>query len=121
MKRIIILLLLITISCKHSNSDITKFKTGTFKTSLKDSDITSIAVRNDSIQVETYNNVKDTFAITWESNFEYILKKIHPKSELDSTPFYVKITGFKGNSYTFKAHYKGSNYTQQGNAVKIDH
>lgn len=120
MKYIFFFFILITItSCNKTTNDITKFKTGTFKTFLDNSDKTSTAIRNDSIQIETYNNVKDTFAIEWKSNFEYILLKVNPKSALDSTPFYVKITGFKENSYTFTAHYKGSNFKQLGNAVKL--
>ncbi len=114
-----ILALLVFTSCKKNTTAITKFKTGTFKTLLKDTDITSLAVRNDSVQIETYNNVKDTFAIEWKSNFEYTLLKVNPKNALDSTPFYVKITGFKENSYTFIAHYKGSNFKQKGEAIKI--
>jgi len=118
MKYLVVLLILITISCKENTGDINQFKTGTFKTYLEDSDVTSTAIRNDSIQIETYNNHKDTFAIEWKSNFEYILTVLHPKNELDSTPFHVKITGFKDNSYTFKASYKGSNFKQKGRAVK---
>jgi hypothetical protein len=114
----IIIILTVLVSCKE-NIDINEFKTGTFKTFLEDSNITSIAVRNDTIQIETYNNKKDTFAIEWKSNFEYILTKLHPKNELDSTPFHVKITKFKGNSYDFKAYYKGSNFKQKGKAVKL--
>ena len=75
--------------------------------------------RNDSIQIEIYNSVKDTFDIKWESNFEYILTKTRPKNELDSTPFHVKITGFENDSYTFKASYKGSKYIQKGKAIKL--
>jgi len=116
----IIILLIIFVSCKGNPTDISQFKNGTFKTFLEDSDVTSVAVRNDSIQIETYNNVKDTFAINWKSNFEYVLTKLHPKSELDSTPFHVKITGFKDKSYTFKAYYMGSNFKQKGEALKID-
>ena len=86
---------------------------------LDDSDEISIAVRNDSIQIETYNNVKDTFAIQWNSNFEYELHKINPKKGLDSVPFYVKITGVKDSTYTFKAHYKGSDFKQKGKVIKI--
>jgi len=120
MKTILIISTLVfLISCK-GDYDVKKFKTGTFKTFLEDSDITSIAVRNDSIQIETYNNVQDTFAIEWKSNFEYILTKIHPKNELDSTPFHVKITKFSELSYTFKAYYKGSNFKQKGKAVKVE-
>ena len=107
------------ISCKEKTTDIAMYKTGTFNTYLDDTDITSVAIRNDSIQIETYNQKIDTFKIVWKSNFEYVLTKLHPKNELDSTPFYVKITGFTKNSYTFKAYYKGSNFKQKGKAVKI--
>jgi hypothetical protein len=96
------------------------FKIGKYKTILEDNDITSFAERNDSIQIETYNNKKDTFSIQWISNFEYVLLKKNPKSKLDSTPFYVKITGIKKNSYNFKAYYKGSNFKQKGKAIKLD-
>ncbi len=114
----IIIILTILVSC-NGNTNVTDFKTGTFKTFLEDSDVTSIAVRNDTIQIETYNNIKDTFAIEWKSNFEYILTKLHPKNELDSTPFHVKITKIEGKSYDFKAYYKGSNFKQKGSAIKL--
>lgn len=116
---VVIGLLFLFISCKEEKLNINQFKTGNFKTYLEDSDATSIAIRNDSIQIETYNGIKDTFAIKWKSNFEYVLTKLHPKNELDSTPFIVKITGFKNDSYTFKANYKGSNFKQKGKAIKL--
>ena len=106
-------------SCQRNNIDINQFRTGTFKTFLNDNDVTSLAIRNDSTQIEIYNDVKDTFDIEWKSNFEYVLMKSHPKNELDSTPFHVKITGLKDNSYTFKANYKGSNFVQKGKAIKL--
>ena len=113
-----IILVLLFLSCQRNTSDVTQFRTGTYKTYLDDSDEVSTAVRSDSLQIEIYNNVRDTFAIHWKSNFEYELIKLHPKKGLDSVPFYVKITGVKGNVYTFKANYKGSNFKQQGKAVK---
>jgi len=114
MKYLSVIAFLIIISCKENTGDINQFKTGTFKTFLEDSDVSSIAKRNDTIQIETYNNHKNTFAIKWKSNFESILTKTHPKTALDSTPFHVKITGFKNKPYTFKASYKGSNFKQKG-------
>ena len=122
MKNILVLLLLIAmaISCKSDKKiSIQDFKTGTFETFLDDSDATSTATRNKFLQIETYNSQKDTFEIKWKSNFEYILTKTHPKSKLDSTRFFVKITGIKGNSYTFKANYEGSNFKQTGTVTKI--
>ena len=119
MKKLFVVICLLFISCGEKGN-VDQFKTGTFKTHLDDSDINSIAFRNDSIQIETYNNVKDTFAIKWTSNFEYELLKLNPKTQLDSTPFIVKITGIKENSYSFSAHFKGSNFKQKGKAIKLE-
>lgn len=122
MKNIVfILILFLFFSCeKPKNIDLEIFKTGTFKTLLDANDDSSIAVRNDSIQIETYNSKKDTFAINWINNFEYVLKKTNPKTALDNTPFHVKITGVKEDSYTFKAYYKGSNFKQTGTVYKLE-
>jgi hypothetical protein len=121
MKNLVFLFFLfILFSCVESKKlDVKSFKTGTFKTLLDANDDTSIAVRNDSIQIENYNSKIDTFAINWVNNFEYVLKKVNPKTVLDNTPFHVKITGIKENSYTFTAYYKGSNFRQTGTVIKI--
>ncbi len=121
MRHFITLIIILSLfSCKNSAlKDLDYYKTGTFKTVLSDKNITSIATRNDSIQIETYEGKKDTFKIKWKNNFEYILTKKNPKTALDSTPFHVKITGFEGENYTFKAFYQGSNFKQSGTATKI--
>ena len=121
MYRVAYLIILLLVSCNEAPKTAPNhFKIGKYKTILEDSDITSTAVRNDSIQIETYDNKKDTFSIRWINNFEYILLKKSPKSKLDSTPFHVKITAVKKNSYNFKAFYKGSNFKQKGKAIKLD-
>ncbi len=120
-KLVLFLLGLLLLSCQYeSKKTPNNFRTGTFKTVLEDNASESFATRNDSIQVETYNNKKDTFNIKWIGNFEYVLVKSNPKSLLDSTPFHVKITGVKKDSYSFKAYYKGSNFKQKGEAYKIE-
>jgi len=121
MYRVAFFIVLLFASCNEAPKTAPNhFKTGKYKTILEDSDITSTAVRNDSIQIETYDNKKDTFSIRWINNFEYVLLKKNPKSKLDSTPFHVKITAVKRNSYNFKAFYKGSNFKQKGEAIKLD-
>jgi hypothetical protein len=123
MKNLLLIILFLAgfSSCKNATlKNLDYYKTGTFKTVLSDKDITSVATRNDSIQIETYEGKKDTFYIKWKSDFEYILTKKNPKTALDSTPFHVKITEFKGNSYSFKAFYQDSNFKQKGLATKID-
>ena len=121
MYRVTYLIILLFVSCNEAPKTApNSFKTGKYKTVLEDSKITSTAVRNDTIQIETYNNKKDTFSIRWINNFEYVLLKKNPKSKLDSTPFHVKITAVRKNSYNFNAYFKGSNFKQKGKAIKLD-
>jgi hypothetical protein len=120
-KIVIFIFIFLLLSCQGESKSIpNNFKTGYFKTVLDDDKTVSFANRNDTIQIETYNNKKDTFKIKWIGNFEYVLVKKNPESLLDSTPFHVKITAVKKKSYSFRAYYKGSNFTQNGKAYKIE-
>lgn len=108
-------------SCQdQSKKKPNNFKTGKYKTVLEDNNATSFAIRNDTLQIETYNQKTDTFKIDWVTNFEYILLKKSPKTMLDSTPFHVKIIAIKKDSYDFNAYYKGSNFKQKGTAFKLE-
>ena len=116
-----IILLYSTLSCVNgSKVRMDDFKQGKFKTVLDDKETISYATRNDSIQIEDFNGIKDTFNIIWIDQFEYVLTKKVPKTLLDSTPFYVKITSVKEDSYSFSAYYKGSKFKQKGTAFKLD-
>ncbi len=114
------LCILLSWSCGQERMNINSLKYGTFKTVLDDSELSSTAVRNDSVQIETFDNKMDTFKIFWKNDFEYMLTKTHPKTLLDSTPFYVKIIEVKQNSYSFVANYKGSNFKQKGTAIRVE-
>ena len=117
----IIILLFAAASClSNSNIHVDELKNGSFETTLEDKETISYATRNDSLQIEDFNGIKDTFKIKWIDQFEYVLVKKNPKTMLDSTPFHVKITGIKNKTYTFNAYYKGSNFKQKGTAVKLD-
>lgn len=117
----LIITLLSLYSCQEEKpAKVSDFRTGSFKTVLDDRQIVSTAWRNDSVQIETYSGKKDTFAIRWVDPFEYVLVKTNPRTLLDSTPFHVKITSIKRDSYTFRAYYRGSNFKQTGTAFKLD-
>ena len=103
----------------NEQTNVNSFKKGNFKTILDDGKTISYATRNDSLQIETFNKKTDTFNIKWINSFEYVLVKKNPKVLLDSTPFHVKITSIKKNSYKFIAYYKGSNFKQKGKAIKL--
>jgi hypothetical protein len=112
---------LVLASClKNSSGSVEDFRVGRFKTILEENEAVSMAVRNDSLQIETYQQATDTFEIRWLDPFEYVLRKKNPKTLLDSTDFHVKITGISNDSYEFKAFYSGSNFQQKGTAYKID-
>ena len=118
---LIIMVLLFCASCmENKGGNMEDFKNGSFKTVLEDGEHISFAIRKDSLQIESFEQVNDTFKIYWIDQLEYVLLKKNPKTLLDSTPFYVKITSIKKNSYTFKAYYKGSNFKQKGTAIKLD-
>ena len=118
---LIILVLSFCASCmENKGGNMDDFKNGSFKTVLEDGEHISYAIRKGSLQIESFEQVNDTFTINWIDQFEYVLLKKNPKTLLDSTPFYVKITSIKKNSYTFKAYYKGSNFKQKGTAFKLD-
>lgn len=117
---IIIVLFSITSCLKNSRGNVDDFKNGSFKTVLEDGENISFAVRKDSLQIESYKQVQDTFYINWTDQFEYVLLKKNPSTQLDSTPFHVKITSVKKDSYTFNAYYKGSNFKQKGTAYKLE-
>lgn len=120
LKIVLIILSINALSCKNESIHIDELKNGTFETELEDVKGNSIAVRKDSIQIELFDGKRDTFYIRWKNDFEYTLFKKNPKNLLDSTPFYVKITGIKKNTYNFTAHYKGSNFRQKGTATKVE-
>ena len=114
-----ILLISVVFACKPRKiTDISVFKTGQFTSYLKDSRDSSYFYRTHHFQIETYKGKTDSFAVYWKSDFEYELRKVNPKSKLDSLPFIVKITGIKENTYTFKGHYQGSNFKQEGTTIK---
>ena len=118
---LIIVVLFSSVSClKNSKGNVDDFKIGSFKTVLENGENVSFAIRKDSLQIESYKQVQDTFYINWIDQFEYTLLKKNPKTQLDSTPFHVKITSVKKDSYTFKAYYKGSNFKQKGTAFKLE-
>jgi len=118
---LIIMVLFLCGSCmENKGGNMDDFKNGSFKTVLEDGEHISYAIRKGSLQIESFEQVNDTFKINWIDQFEYVLLKKNPKTLLDSTPFYVKITSIKKNSYTFKAYYKGSNFKQKGTAFKLD-
>ena len=91
-------------SCYNVERSCEDFKTGTFTfqqlvgTEL----VSSTFVRNDSIAIETYKGVTDTFSVRWINNCEYIMRKLNPKNTYDQQAVHFKILSTTENTYLFE-------------------
>ena len=95
---------LLCCSCYNVERSCEDFKTGTFTfqqlvgTEL----VSSTFVRNDSIAIETYKGVTDTFSVRWINNCEYIMRKLNPKNTYDQQAVHFKIFSTTENTYLFE-------------------
>ncbi|MBL4663833.1 MAG: DNA topoisomerase IV [Flavobacteriaceae bacterium] len=97
-------LLVILVSCQTPERDCANFRTGTFEfetlvgTELKKTKF----IRNDSIEIDYYDQKIDTFSIRWINDCEYVMKKLRPKNQAEKEPVLFKILTTNGNEYTFE-------------------
>ncbi len=98
------LLLFLLTSCYSVERDCASFKNGVFKfEELVGTELVSSTIRrNDSISIETYNKVTDTFSVRWINNCEYIMRKLNPKNKYDEQAVHFKILNTTKNSYSFE-------------------
>ena len=95
---------LLCCGCYNVERSCEDFKTGTFTfqqlvgTEL----VSSTFVRNDSIAIETYKGVTDTFSVRWINNCEYIMRKLNPKNTYDQQAVHFKILSTTENTYLFE-------------------
>lgn len=122
-----LLLLLLVSSCYNIERNCTDFKTGTFefKYTIDGVEKTGKFIRTDSLNIDMYEGKVDTSSVRWINDCEFILKKIHPKSNADKDAIHMKILTTSENSYTFeyKLAVKKPNKpqrTEKGTATKID-
>ena len=120
MKKIalVVVLILAFASCKEEPLNPDRFKYGTFEIPEGKGYEKTIIVRQDSIQIETYEDRIDTLSISWKNNFNYTLKMINPKTAIDEDPIHIKITNIDKDSYEFEAVIGHSNFVQKGKLIK---
>ena len=109
-------------SCNLNHERICNdFKTGSFKSviSIEGVEYTSIFKRNDSIQVETFNNVIDSSYVRWINDCEVVFTTINPKNILQKKPVLVKILRTFKDSYDFEYSYVGETTKQKGTATVL--
>lgn len=117
-----LLLFVLLTSCYQQERDCKAFKTGAFtsETEIEGKKFTSSFVRNDSIQIETYEGKIDTFKVRWTNDCEYIIQNIHPKNRAEKKPVQMKILTTNSKSYTFEYSFVGDSKKQRGTATKLN-
>ena len=120
MRKIVLIFVLsiVVLSCKNEEMNPDRFKTGTFEIPEGKGYEKTIIIRQDSLQIEKYEDRIDSLSIFWKNNFNYTLKMLHPKTAIDEDPIYVKITNLNKNSYDFEAVIGHSNFIQKGTIFK---
>lgn len=120
----LLFLLLLFSSCIKLNDKrlCNDYRTGNFQSSITINDIEYISEfsRNDSIQVEVFNNKIDSSYVRWINDCEVIFNTINPKSITERKSIHLKILKTGNNYYEFEYSYVGESKKQSGKAVKIN-
>lgn len=108
-------------SCYEQERNCTAFKTGKFssETTVEGKKYSTTFERNDSMQIENFNNKIDTFSIRWINDCEYILENIKPKNREEKKAVHVKILNTKDLTYNFEYSFVGETKKQKGSVTKM--
>ena len=123
MKKIIFgLISLLLISCYNQERNCKDFKTGKFQFDYAVNGVkkTTIFVRNNDIEIETFEGKTDTSSIRWVNDCEYILEKLHPKNLQEKKAIGMRILTTSKKTYTFEFGIVGSDKKQKGTVTKIE-
>lgn len=114
-------LTLLCVSCYTSERNCGEFKTGTFEfEAITGTEVfTTRIVRNDSIEIEYYNDQVDTARIRWINDCEYILKKVNPKNMSERKAIHIKILKTIETGYSFEFNKVGKSAKSKASARKI--
>lgn len=90
--------------CYQSSRDCTRFKTGTFEFdyTIDGEQKTGRFVRNDTLNVDFYDNKVDSASVRWINDCEFILTNLRPKNRQEEKPIHMKILSTSEDSYSFE-------------------
>lgn len=114
--------LLLMVSCYEPQRNCAGFKNGTFTfTAVIDgADRTTTFIRKDSMEIDLFEGRRDTAAIRWINDCEYIVRKTNPMSIAEGKSVHMKIISTTDSTYTFEYGMVGSTKKVMGTAVKIE-
>lgn len=109
-------------SCYNQKRNCTDFKTGKFEFSqeIDGKTETSVFVRNDSLQIETFRGKTDTSAVRWINDCEFVLQKLHPKNRAEKKAIHMKIVTTNENGYIFEYAFIGDTKKQRGTVNRLN-
>jgi hypothetical protein len=115
-------LTLLLSSCYEQQRNCADFKTGKFKfeTEIGGEKKSTVFVRTDSLEIETFEGKTDTASVRWVNDCEYVLQKLHPKNMAERKAISMRILTTSKNSYTFEFGVVGSDTKQKGTVTKIN-
>ena len=123
MKKIILIVVLVVTatSCYNVERNCKDFKTGEFQFEYEVDGVkkTSNFVRNDTLEVGTFEGKEYKSTVRWVSDCEYILQRINPKNRAESKAIQMNILSTTENSYTFEFSNIGDSKKQKGTVIKI--
>lgn len=118
---IVIIFSLLLCSCYNPERNCEDFKTGTFEfESYLNGELKKTRfVRNDTLEIDYFDNKVDSSSIRWINDCEYVLTNLNPKSMAEEKPLHMKILTTEGDTYTFEFSIVGEDKKQKGTARKI--
>lgn len=101
--RIILLLLLLT-GCYSVERNCNDFKTGEFEFNYTIDGVekTGRFIRTDTLNIDYYEGNVDTSSVRWINDCEFILKKLHPKTNSEKDAIHMKILSTTSDAYVFE-------------------
>ena len=124
MKKILLLgiLAVIATSCYNIERNCSDFKTGKFEFEYEVDGVKKISnfVRNDTLEIDTFEGKVDSSSVRWINDCEFVLEKINPKNMAEKQAIHMKILSTTENSYTFEFSKLGDTQKQKGTVTKIN-
>ena len=114
---------ILIINCSLPEKKCTLYKKGSFefKTKINNEFVITKFIRNDSLEIEYFQNKIDTSFVRWVSDCEFILTKKNPESIEDKKAISMKILSTDEKGYNFEFSIVGNKDTFfRGRANKIN-
>lgn len=108
-------------SCAEVERNCADFKTGTFQfEAISGTEMYKTRiVRNDTIEIEYFQDKIDTASIRWINDCEYVLRKLNPKNMAEKKAIHIKILTTNKNGYSFEFKQVGQAVRSKASATRL--